>query len=914
MDGKHSRIASVLLIGTILATGYEVPAQAQHTPRHQHGVPVPLDAAPQTGTAPTPAAGQETIRSIKVTGNQRLEPETVLSYVALSVGGTYTREAGDTALKALYATELFADVTIKDDNAGDIVIAVRENPVVNRIVLEGNKRLKSDKIMPEIKLAAREIFTRSKVRADVGRIIELYRRQGRYAATIDPQMVLLDQNRVDVVFEIHEGDKSKVKRINIIGNDHFSDSELKGQMATKEATLTHFLSSGTSYDPDRLAYDQQKLRQFYLTQGYADFRVVSAVAELTPDKKDFIITYVVEEGKRYKFGKIDVQSDIRDLKPDVLNSLIKVKPGDWYNAKTVEDTVDSMTETAGLLGYAFANIDPDFHRDADKLTMGVTYDAKQTPRVYVERVDINGNTLTQDKVVRREFRLAEGDAFNGFLVKRSRDRIRSLGYFQDKLEVDQKPGSAPDKVILEANVQEKSTGQLQVSAGYSSLEKFIVNLSIEQANFRGKGQTVRASADWSLYSKSVSTGFTEPYLFDKNVAFGFDIFRRDYKSFDQTATDDRNTTYNETTTGFQARFGFQLTEYWSLATRYGLSQDKVSLDKGTYYSNFEDIGGVIDDNGPLACDPILAGRYLCDALGSRTTSSAGYSIVYDNLNNRITPSKGDRFVFSQDFAGLGGSVKYLRTTVSNDKYHDLGSGFVVQLHTEAGYILPYGPKRYDEDAGQLDEVDRIRLTDRFYLGEPQLAGFDIRGIGPRVVRYGYNADNTTLNMSKDGRLQDDALGGRADYLAHLELQIPLGQGAKEAGFKPSIFANAGSVFGVKAPALDNAETQPGSAALTRDVLGTGGVYQCISTDGNGTVTTRGGKAATCPSGAIPYQTSITPYQEVYYGGSWKPRVSVGFGVSWNSPFGPLRIDIAKALVKQKGDETKLFSFNVGTQF
>ncbi len=917
MDGKHSRIASVLLIGTILATGYEVPAQAQKAPRHPHGVPVPLGAAPAVSTAPDAASPSETIRSIKVTGNQRLEPETVLSYIALHVGDGYTREAGDTALKALYATELFADVTIRDENSGDIVIAVRENPVVNRIVLEGNKRLKNDKIMPEIKLAAREIFTRSKVRADVGRIIELYRRQGRYAATVDPQMVLLDQNRVDVVFEIHEGDKSKVKRINIIGNDHFSDSELKGQMATKEATLTHFLSSGTSYDPDRLAYDQQKLRQFYLTQGYADFRVVSAVAELTPDKKDFIITYVVEEGKRYKFGKIDVQSDIRDLKPDVLSTLIKVKPGDWYNAKTVEDTVDSMTETAGILGYAFANIDPDFHRDGDKLTMGVTFNAKQTPRAYVERIDINGNTLTQDKVVRREFRLAEGDAFNGFQVKRSRDRIRSLGYFQDKLEIDQKPGSAPDKVVLEANVQEKSTGQLQVSAGYSSLEKFIVNLSIEQANFRGKGQTVRASADWSLYSKSVSAGFTEPYLFDKNVAFGFDIFRRDYSSFDQTATDNRNTTYNETTTGFQLRFGFQLTEYWSLATRYGLSQDKVTLDKSTYYSNFEQLpDGTVDDNGPLVCDPILAGRYLCDAVGNRTTSSAGYSIVYDNLNNRITPSKGNRFVFSQDIAGLGGSVKYLRTTVSNDKYHDLGSGFVLNLHAEAGYILPYGAKRYD-DTG--NEVDRIRLTDRFYLGEPQLRGFDIRGIGPRVVRYGYNSDNTTVNLSKSGILQDDALGGRADYLGHIEVQIPLGAGAKEAGFKPSIFMDMGSVFGVKAPTLDNSETAPGSTALIRPIPDANGLNQCQTTttasDGTTSTTLSSiSKGATCPSGTTLYATSLSPYQEVYYGGSWKPRVSIGFGVSWNSPFGPLRIDIAKALVKQKGDETKLFSFNVGTQF
>ncbi|PXA83777.1 outer membrane protein assembly factor BamA [Nostoc sp. 3335mG] len=909
MEGKHSRIVSVLLIGTILGAGYVVPAEAAKTPK-PHGVPVPAAAPAPTAPAPEAASPSETIRTIKVSGNQRLEAETVLSYIALKVGNQYTREAGDTALKALYATELFADVQIKDENAGDIVIQVRENPVVNRIVLEGNKRLKNDKIMPEIKLSAREIFTRSKVRADVGRIIELYRRQGRYAATVDPQMVLLDQNRVDVVFEIHEGDKSKVRRINIIGNDHFSDSQLKGQMATKEATLTHFLSSGTSYDPDRMAYDQQKMRQFYLTQGYADFRVVSAVAELTPDKKDFILTYVVEEGKRYKFGDINVESDIRDLKPDQLRPMIRIQKGEWYNAKTVEDTVDSLTETAGLLGYAFANIDPDFNRDGDKLTMGVTFKVNQSPRVYVERVDINGNTLTQDKVVRREFRLSEGDAFNGYSVKRSRDRIRSLGYFQDKLEIDQKPGSAPDKVVLEANVQEKSTGQLQVSAGYSSLEKFIISLSIEQNNFRGKGQTVRASADWSAYSKSVSLGFTEPYLFDKNLALGFDIFRRDYRSFDFTQNDDRNTTYNQTTTGFQVRLGIPLTEYWTLATRYGLSQDNVSLDKNTYYSTFNNQGV---DTGVLHCDPILAGRYLCDAVGKRITSSVGYSIVYDNLNNRITPTAGDRFVFSQDFAGLGGSVKYVRTSVQNDKYFNIGSGFVLNAHGEGGYILGYGSKQYDDEG---EEIDRIRLTDRFYLGEPQLRGFDIRGIGPRVIRYSCTAASTSTNCipdtSKNGKLQDDALGGDAYYMAHLEMQLPLGSGAKEAGFKPSIFVDAGSVFSLKQP-NDTLDLPSGSPALTAPILDANGQTQCTNTSTAVTSSLPKGQT-TCPTGSAIVARSISPFREVYYGSTWKPRLSVGFGVSWNSPFGPLRIDIAKALIKQKGDQTKLFSFNVGTQF
>jgi outer membrane protein insertion porin family len=895
----RTRSATALLLGSALAAH---PAHAAL--RQPKRVSIPLAAPPaQPHAAEGPATGREMIRSIKVEGDQRLEAETVLSYIKLRVGQSYTREDGDTALKALYATELFADVVIKDVHQGDLQIAVRENPVVNRIVLEGNKRLKNDKIMPEIKLSAREIFTRSKVRADVERIEELYRRQGRFAATVDPQMVLLDQNRVDVVFEIHEGEKSKVRRINIIGNEHFSDSQLKGQMATKEATLTHFLSSGTSYDPDRMAYDQQKLRQFYLTQGYADFRVVSAVAELTPDKKDFIITYVVEEGQRYKFGKVDVKSDIRDLKASALRPLVNLKEGDWYNAKAVEDTVDSLTETAGMLGYAFADIQPDFNRDAKNLTMGVTFQVNQTPRAYIERIDINGNTLTQDKVVRREFRLAEGDAFNGFLVKRSRDRIRSLGYFQDKLEIDQKPGSAPDKVVLEANVQEKSTGQLQLSAGYSSLEKFIVSASIEQSNFRGKGQTVRASADWSAYSKSVSLGFTEPYFMDKNIAVGGDIFRRDYRSFDYINDNDRNTTYNQVTTGFQIRAGLQLTEYWQLALRYGLSQDKVSLDKSTYYSTFDAAG---NDTGTLRCDPVLAGRYLCDAVGNRTTSSIGYSLVYDNLNNRILPTAGNRFVFSQDFAGLGGSVKYVRTSIQNDKYHNLGSGFVLNIHGEGGYVLPYGGNRYD-DTGS--EVDAVRLTDRFQLGSPQIRGFDIRGVGPRVIRYLYNSDGT-LNMSKDGKLQDDALGGRAYYLGHLEVQIPLGAGAKEAGFRPSVFVDAGSVFDVKKPnTLDYA---PGNAALTRPVLSASGGRQCVSTDGNTTISAKSGSS--CPSGSIDYTTSISAFKEVYYGNSWKPRVSVGFGVSWNSPFGPLRIDIAKALVKQKGDDTKLFNFNVGTQF
>lgn len=887
------RYASAFLIGTAFAG---VPAIAQRPAR----TPVPATpAAPPPAAALPPTIGG-TIHSINVTGNQRLEADTVRSYIKLSAGQTYTAADLDQALKDLYASELFADVTIAGADTGNIVLQVRENPVINRIVLEGNKRIKEDKIRPEIKLAPRQIFTRSKTRADVARIIELYKRQGRYAATVEPKMVQLDQNRVDVVFEIHEGPKSRIRKINIIGNEKFSDGRLRGEMVTKQSGITKIFSGGTSYDPDRLAYDQQKMRQFYLTQGYADFHVVSAVAELTPNKRDFIVTYVVEEGERYKFGKIDLESQIRDLKPDTLKYLIRFKQGDWYNAKIVEDTVDTITETAGLLGYAFADVRPDFRRDKDTLTMGVTFQVADAPRVYVERIDINGNTITRDKVVRREFRLAEGDAFNGFRVKRSRDRIQSLGFFQDKLEIGQKQGSTPDKVILEANLEEKSTGQLQVSAGYSSLEKFIVNASITQSNFMGKGQEVRTSVDYSVYSKSVSVGFTEPYLFDKSIALGVDVFRRDLNSFNYV-NDNRNTTYSQVTTGFQVRAGLPLTEYWSLALRYGLSYDKVSLDKSSFYSYYttDSSGNSVLTNN-FQCDPLLAGRYLCDSIGNRLTSSVGYSIVYDNLNDRRRPTAGRRLVLSQDFAGLGGSVRYIRTRAEGHQYYQVLKGMILSINGEGGYI-------YSLNKSRGANIDKVRLTDRFFLGQPEFAGFDIRGIGPRVLRVPYDADGNPVNDRS--QMSDDALGGRAYYMAKLDLELPLGNGARELGLRPSIFAIAGSVFGLTRPATTNIPVS-GQFRATPNADGTLTCYNSTS----GVSQTVPSGTTSCSEGFSLVGTSIAGFQEVYVGNTWKPRISVGFGVNWNSPFGPFRIDIAKALVKYAGDDPKLFTFNVGTQF
>jgi outer membrane protein insertion porin family len=476
----------MLMVGTVLG-GMPAPLLAQASAPAQ---PAPQQAPAQSGAeapAATPApAVQRTIHSIAVRGNQRLEPETIRAYANLAPGQTYTAETLDQALKDLYATQLFADVTISGGETGNLVIAVRENPVINRIILEGNKKLKDDKITPEIKLSPRQIFTRAAARADVDRILELYRRQGRFAARVEPKIVQLDQNRVDVVFEIYEGDLAKVRAINIIGNKAFGDGRLRKEMYTRQAGgPLGFLKQNDTYDPDRLAADQQKLRAFYLTQGYADFRVVSALAELTPDRRDFVITYVIEEGPRYKFGTINAKSALRDLPAERVKQVIKLHPGDWFNAKQVEDAMTNLNEVAGSLGYAFADINPSYDRDAEHRLMNVTINVDDMPRVYVERIDITGNTNTRDKVIRREFRINEGDAFNAVRVKRSQDRLQSLGYFQDKLEIKQTEGSAPDRVVLGVNVEEKATGQLSVSGGYSSLERFVVQLAVSQNNFMG---------------------------------------------------------------------------------------------------------------------------------------------------------------------------------------------------------------------------------------------------------------------------------------------------------------------------------------------------------------------------------------------------------------------------------------------
>jgi outer membrane protein insertion porin family len=625
--------------------------------------------------------------------------------------------------------------------------------------------------------------------------------------------------------------------------------------------------------------------------------VVSALAELTPDRRDFIITYVVEEGDRYKFGTVEAESELRDFTGEFVKNLVKIKPGSWFNAKLVEDTVTGLNEVAGARGYAFADVSPNFERDAEKKVMNVTFRVAETPRVYVERINIQGNTVTRDKVIRREFRLNEGDAFNAFKVKRSQDRIQSLGFFQENLEIKQEQGSSNDRVVLNVDVEEKSTGELQLSAGYSSLEGFILSTSVAQRNFMGKGQQLQAGVSYSKYTKSISLGFTEPYFLDKNILLGGEIYHRDLNSFNYQG-DERNKTYGQKSIGGGLRLGFPVTEYVTVGARYSLVHDDITLDKDLFYEDLPNDGTTEE-----VCSPRLVGRYLCDEIGTRITSSISFTAGYDDTNG-IRATRGQRIVGGIDFAGLGGDVKYLRGRIDATKFFALPAGFVLSVHGEGGYVHPLqsspGPGR-----------DAIRLNDRFF-GPPSFRGFDVRGVGPRVERIRY-VDIDELDTDRKN-IVTDALGGRAYYFGRVEVEFPTSSGLKSLGLRPSVFLDVGSVFGLKQPLLDNDNTRgscsgPDGAdeGTVPDVVTLGATGNCADA-ANASVP--GGRADAAQFAFIPN----SGFKEFYRGDTPKPRLSIGVGVNWVSPFGPLRIDIAKALLKEEGDDTKLFSFNVGTQF
>ena len=623
------------------------------------------------------------VTAIVIEGNSRVEPDTIRSYVAIQVGQPYDPEAADRSLKALFGTGLFSDVTLRQDGSR-LVVRVVENPLINRVAFEGNKKLDDDQLKQEIQTKPRTVFTAAKVQSDVRRLVEVYRRAGKFNARIEPKTIKLDQNRVDVVFEINEGDTTGIRRITFIGNKHFRDGTLREKIKTTESAWYRLFTSDDRYDPDRLNYDKELLRKFYLSEGYADFRVLSAVAELAPDRDGFYVSFTIDEGERYKFGKVDVTTRFEGLNLDALKSLVTTREGDWYNADQVERTMTAVAEAVGTLGYAFVDVRPNINRKKDTQTIDVNYEIVEGPRVYVERINITGNTRTLDKVIRREFRLAEGDAFNTAKLRRSQQRLQNLGFFE-KVDVSNQPGSAPDKTVIEVSVVEQSTGEISFGAGYSTSSGILGDISVRERNLLGKGQDLRVGLSLGTRSTQIDLSFTEPYFLDRNVLAGFDLFRI-------TRDNQKTSSYDESTLGFALRAGWAISENTRQTVKYTLRRDEIK------------------NVGSNASDLIKAQQ------GRTWTSEVGQILAWDTRDNRLNTTKGFLIRYSLDFAGLGGTEHYVRNKLEAQYFYEVFDEVVLMISGQGGVIYPIN--------------DDVKIANRYFLGGDNFRGFRIGGVGP----------------------------------------------------------------------------------------------------------------------------------------------------------------------------------------
>lgn len=620
-----------------------------------------------------------------------MEADTVLSYLLLQPGQVFDTRLVNLSIQTLMATGLFSDVQF-EDRGEQVLVRVQENPIINRVILEGNSAIADDKITDEIEAQPRAIFTRARVQSDVQRIIEVYRRSGRFAASVTPKIVEQPQNRVDLIFEISEGPVTGVRRINFIGNDSYSDRRLRRELVTRESRWWRFFSSNDNYDPDRLEYDQELLRQFYMNQGFANFRVLSAVAELTPDQESFYITITVDEGEIFNFGEVSVSTEIEDLNEEFLAATLPIKSGDLFRGELIEDGIDQLTFAAGAAGYAFVNISPRTVRNRDDRTVDIEFVIDEGPRVYIERIDISGNTRTLDRVIRRELDIVEGDAFNQVLIDRSRNNVRRLGFFEE-VEVSETPGSAPDRARVQVQVTEQPTGELAFGAGFSSTDAFLVDLSISERNLRGRGQFLRFRISASSNRESIDIRFTEPRFLDRNLAAGFDLFRVNSDFLSEAS-------FQTESTGASVRLGFPVTQSTNLQLGYTLRTDNVLV-----YSS--------------------ASQALLNQAGQRTTSVMTYTLNWSRLNDPIEPSRGYRLQFSQGFAGIGGDVRYVRSEIEGAIFRPVLPRFfdnnvVASFTMNSGFTMPWGG-------------DTVRINDRFFKGGNSFRGFEVAGIGPRIV-------------------------------------------------------------------------------------------------------------------------------------------------------------------------------------
>ncbi|MBX9615858.1 MAG: outer membrane protein assembly factor BamA [Caulobacteraceae bacterium] len=727
--GARSLRRTVATTASLLALVAASPVLAQ-TP------PAPGIQTGQVGPAPAAIPAETgTVNRILVEGNQRIDQTTVLSYLPIQPGDTIDPVILDVAIRTLDRTQLFADIQIGLQENGDLVVRIVENPIINQVVFEGNSAISEDKLTEEVTIGPRGIYTRARIQEDVGKIIELYRLSGRISATVTPKLVQLEQNRVDVVFEIDEGPETGVQSITFLGNEAFSDSALREIMVTKQSQWWRLFTKNDNYDPGRLDYDREQLRKFYTNRGYYDFRIISAVAELAPDDSAFAMTLTVDEGSKYNFGDIQVVTENDRLNADFLELLLPIRTGDLYESDKIESSVDALTFAAGSAGYAFVDINPTYRPNPETDTVDVTFNVSEGQRVYVDRINIIGNTRTIDPVIRRELMLTEGDAFNRTLLERSRNNLRALGFFKD-VTIEETRSAAPDRSVVNVTVEEQPTGELSVGAGFSSVDSFVVNLGISERNFRGRGQNVVARVEWGSLRQQIDFRFTEPRFMGRDVGAGFDLFHSRYDFQDESSFDYRST-------GAGLRLSYPLNGYSSLSTRYFIKDDEIIVPTG--YCNVNGVGS----------------RALCEQVGASLNSSVGYTLFVNRRNDPIRPTRGWTGSIRQDFAGLGGDVNYVKTEVDATVYYGITPSWIVSVAGSSGYVSGWNG-------------DAIRINDRFFKGGNSFRGFENAGMGPR--------DLTT----------NDALGGNFYAVGSIQLTLPNGL-PEQYGIRTELFVDVGTL-------------------------------------------------------------------------------------------------------------------------
>jgi outer membrane protein insertion porin family len=721
--------------------------------------PVAITASNGSLALTASQAQAATVSSIQVEGNRRIEASTIISYVTVVPGRNFTARDLNESLQSLFSTGLFSDVSL-ERRSSVLLVTVVENPVVRQVVFEGNRRIDDGQLETVVQLEPRRVMTESAVQSDTQRILEAYRRNGRFAARVEPKLIDVGDNRVDLVFEIQEDERTSVSRITFIGNQAFSDGKLRDTITTEQRGLLSFLSSSDVYDPDRLDADRERLRRFYLNEGYADFRVVSAVAELDREQNVFFITFTVDEGPRYTFGNVEIDSTLRELDPEDLYSALETRPGDTYDASAVDRSIEALTLEVSRFGYAFVQVRPRGDRNAADNTIDITYFVDEGVRTYVERINISGNTRTRDYVIRREFDFAEGDAFNRVLVERAQRNLEQLGYFES-VRITTSEGSAPDRVTLNVTVAERSTGDFSFGAGYSTTSGLTAEISLTERNFLGRGQYVRIAVGGGLdENRTFDFSFTEPFFLGRRLAAGFDLYRRESGNTDDSA-------YTTIANGGALRVVAPITNDLSLGLAYSFDRSTYDLAQGTTGVSRAILQLVNAPAAVIAAPPIAAPGTVAAYSDDRITSALTWTLTYDTVDSRVTPRDGYFARLQQRVAGVGGDANYVQTTLDARAYHTISTDLdlIGSIRVQAGNVWSW-------------DDNNLLIVDGFFKGGDLVRGFD--SFGPR---------DTTAGVT------NSALGGTTYAGISGELNFAIPAVTQAIGIRGAVFADAGTLFG-----------------------------------------------------------------------------------------------------------------------